>query len=177
MIDRDRWNARYRDGVSPARVNPDLIRYASLLKPGRVLDVAGGLGQNGAWLAALSTAFRVVNADVSDQALVRAPKEIACVVADAGALPFKPNSFDTILNLRFFDPRLTFSEWLTSGGTIFFETYATGDEKYRPDFNPAHRFDPAFLSQIFAGLEIIVQEESDNGSRVYVTIIARKTSP
>lgn len=174
MSDRTRWNEKYQNENAPDRVNERLIQYASLLKTGRVLDLAGGLGQNGAWLASFSDAFRVINADVSDKALARAPKEISHVLVDAGALPFAPNRFDTILNIRFFDPRVIFSEWLTDDGTIFFETFAQADAKYRPDFNPAHRFDVDTIPKFFSGLEILHQQETDDGHRVYVTLIARK---
>jgi len=172
--DRFRWNQKYRDEIDFAPVNPTLRRYAELLKRGRVLDLAGGMGQNGAWLASHSNAFRVVDADVSDEALARVPKEIASVVVDAGDLPFMRNVFDTILNIRFFDPRVSFSGLLTAGGTVFFETFSSADAKYRPNFNPAHRFELALLPKVFAGLEILVNHETDDGSRVYLTIIAQK---
>jgi hypothetical protein len=132
------------------------------------------LGQNGAWLATYSTAFHVVNADVSDKALELASPNISRVLVDAGALPFAKNCFDTLLNIRFFDPRVIFSEWLAPGGTVFFETFSTADAKYRPDFNPAHRFDRTRIPILFQGLEILVDQDTDDGSRVYVTVIARK---
>lgn len=174
MQDRTRWDKKYRDEIHDARVNANLMRYADLMKRGRVLDLAGGLGQNGAWLVSQSREFRVINADISEEGLSRAPKEIARVVADAAQLPFPNRSFDTILNIRFFDPRVNFSQQLTRGGTVFFETFTTTDQKYRPDFNPAFLFDPARIPEIFRGLEILEQHETDDGKRVYVTVIARK---
>lgn len=174
MLDRSRWNEKYRAEFQHGRVNPRLMEFAHLLKRGRVLDLAGGLGQNGARLAAQSTAFRVINADVSDEGLMRASKATAHVLVDVGALPFMQNSFDTILNIRFFDSRVIFSEWLTQGGTVFFETFTIADERYRPDFNPAHRFDRARIPEIFRDLEILYEREMDDGKRVYVTIIAQR---
>lgn len=174
MLDRHRWNKKYRADFQTARVNPNLIQFASLLKTGRVLDLAGGLGQNGAWLAAQSDAFRVIEADASDEALSHAPVEIARVAADAAALPFPKHCFDTILNIRFYDPRVIFSDWLAQGGTVFFETFTEADAKYRPDFNPAHRFHLADVPRIFQGLEILHQSETDSGRRVYVTIVAQR---
>lgn len=175
MSDRARWNEKYRDEIHHARVNANLMRYAHLLKRGRVLDLAGGLGQNGAWLATQSNEFRVINADISQEGLLRASNKIARVVVDAAQLPFPNHSFDTILNIRFFDPRVNFSQQLTRGGTIFFETFTTADQKYRPDFNPAFLFDLALLPEIFRGLEILEQRETDDGKRIYVTVIARRT--
>lgn len=175
MLDRARWNQKYQTETAPRRVNERLARYAHLLTAGRVLDLAGGVGQNGAWLATFSNAFwLVVNVDVSDEALAQASSNVARVLVDAGVLPFAKNCFDTILNIRFFDPRIVFSEWLAPGGTVFFETFTRADSKYRPDFNPAHRFDLALIPILFPHLDILVNYETDDGSRVYVTLIARK---
>lgn len=169
-----RWNKKYRDEIYHARVNANLMQYAHLLKRGRVLDLAGGLGQNSAWLASYSNTFRVINADLSEEGLRRAAQETARVVADAAQLPFPKNSFDTILNVRFYDARVRFSEWLMQGGTVFFETFTRADEKYRPDLNPAHRFDVKLIPHTFRNLKILHKQETDDGTRVYVTIIARK---
>ena len=46
MDDRTRWNERYRAGDGPTRVNARLQEYLYLLKRGRALDLAGGMGQN-----------------------------------------------------------------------------------------------------------------------------------
>lgn len=175
MSERERWNDRYRGENAPRRVNENLVRHAPLLKRGRLLDLAGGMGQNARWLIEQSPgAWRAVVTDISDEALASAPPEPSRVLADAAALPFPFAVFDTILCIRFFDARVHFCEWLTPRGTVFFETYSVGDEKYRPDFNPAHRFDPSSVTRIFGGLEILVYRESDDGQRVFATVIARK---
>lgn len=173
--DRSRWNERYRGENAPRSVNENLIRYAPLLKRGRVLDLAGGMGQNAQWLVNhASGEWRAVVTDISDEGVAHAPPTLPRVLADALALPFSPPTFDTILCVRFFDERVNFSEWLRAGGTVFFETYARGDEKYRPDFNPAHRFDPKAVTQVFHELEILVSQVTDDGTRVYATVVARK---
>lgn len=173
--DRTRWNDKYRGEHVPRSVNPRLKQLVHFLSPGRVLDLAGGMGQNARWLAEQSPRRQPVVADISDAALHQASPRIARVLCDASALPFAPHSFDTILCTRFFDARVHFSDWLARGGTVFFETFTTADEKYYPDFNPAHRFDLNTVSQIFADLEIIYLQETDDRHRVYVTIIARRT--
>ena len=172
--DRARWNEKYLRDPKQLEVSQSLVRYANLLKEGRVLDLAGGLGQNGIWLAKYSDTFRVINADLAEQGLLHASSDVARVAADALHLPFPPNSFDTILNFRFYQPRLHFADWLTDGGTVLFETFTTADAKYRPDFSPAHRFPLEQIPNVFQGLEILHQQENDNGHRVFVTILARK---
>jgi hypothetical protein len=170
--DRARWNDKYRGDHVPRSVNPRLQRLARLLKPGRVLDLAGGMGQNARWVSEQSTHWRVVIADISDTALHRASPHLARILCDASALPFAPHSFDTILCTRFFDARVHFAEWLARDGTVFFETFTTADAKYYPDFNPAHRFDLATVPRIFGDLEILHLQETDDGHRVFVTIVA-----
>jgi tellurite methyltransferase len=168
MDDRTRWNERYRAGEGPTRINPRLYKYLHLLKRGRALDLAGGIGQN----AALLKAWDVILVDISEQALARASGNR--VQADALALPFPPNAFDTIICTYFFEPRMNFCDLLTPGGTLFFETYTFADAKYRPEFNPAHRFNPTETSLTFKGLEILHFEETDDGARVFGTLIALK---
>lgn len=175
MIDRTRWNDRYRGENAPRRVNENLMRYAPLLKRGRVLDLAGGMGQNAQWFVDNAPGdWRAVLTDISDEGLAIAPPTLPRVLADATGLPFAPSLFDTILCVRFFDERVNFHEWLTPAGTVFFETYARGDEKYRAEFNPAHRFDAAAVSRVFHDLEIVVSQVTDDGTRVYATVVARK---
>jgi SAM-dependent methyltransferase len=168
MDDRTRWNERYLAGEGPTRVNARLQKYLNLLKHGRALDLAGGTGQN----AYLLADWDVVLADISEQALARGHGQR--VQADALALPFPPATFDTIVCTYFYDPRVNLAELLTPGGTLFFETYTLADIKYRPDFNPAHRFNPAAISSVFKGLEVMHWEETDDGARAFGTLLARK---
>ncbi len=176
MDERTRWNEKYRAGEGPTRPNARLQKYVHLLKrgraPGRALDLAGGIGQNAQILA--QAGWDVILVDISDQALARAPSKIPRVQADALALPFAPNTFDTIIVTYFFEPRIDFASLLAPGGTLFFETYTIADARCRPEFNPAHRFDPTQLDSLFKGLEILLFEQTDDGSRVFGTVIARK---
>ena len=166
--DRARWNERYRAGRGPTQPNARLQKYLPLLQPGLVLDLAGGVGAN----AQLFKHSTVILVDISDEALTRASG--LRMLADAGALPFAPNTFNTIVCTYFFDPSLDLAALLAPGGTLFFETYTLSDAKYRPDFNPAHRFNPAARAEVFRGLEVIFWAETDDGARAYGTLIGRK---
>jgi len=168
MIDRTRWNERYRAGEGPEKKNPRLEKYRGLLKRRRALDLAGGLGQN----AGLLQGWTVVNVDISDEALKRARG--LRVLADANALPFASESFDTIICTNFFEPNINYAALLTRGGTIFFETFTLADQKYRPDFNPGFLLDSAQVPMLFKDFETLVCEETDNGKRVFLTFVGRK---
>ncbi len=168
MNDRARWNERYRAGTGSPEPNARLKEYRHLLRSGVALDLAGGLGQN----ARLLTGWTVVLVDVSDEALERASG--LRVAAESPALPFPAGTFDTIICTLFLDPTVDFASLLKPRGTLFFETYTTADAKYRPDFPAHYRLEPSQISMLFAGLKPIVWKETDDGKRVYGTLIASK---
>src|SRR5437588_5762137 len=146
---RERWNEGYRAGHGPKEQNARLQKYLHLLRPGLVLDLAGGLGAND-HLLGRST---VILVDIADEALRRATG--VRVQADAGTLPFTAQSFDSVICTYFYDPSIDLAALLKPGGTLFFETYTLADAKYRPVFNPAHRFDPAKRAEVLRGLETL----------------------
>ncbi len=142
--------------------------YNKLLRQGIALDLAGGTGRN----ASLLVGSRTVVVDISDEALGQARGWR--VLADASALPFPEGTFDTILCTYFFDPSIDLAALLKIGGTLYFETYTTADAKYRPDFPPAYRLDPAVLSRVFRGIEMLAWQELDDGTRVVGTFVGVK---
>jgi hypothetical protein len=168
MDDRTRWNDRYRAGDGPDHKNARLEKYRGMLKRGRALDLAGGLGQN----AELLGNWTVVNVDISDEALKRAHG--LRVLADANALPFALELFDTIICTNFFEPKINYAALLTSGGTLFFETFTLADQKYRPGFNSTFLLDPAQIPMLFKDFETLVCQETDNSKRVFLTFVGRK---
>ena len=168
MSDRTRWNERYRAGQGPEKKNARLERYRDLLKRGLALDLAGGLGQNAGVLSCWTT----VNVDISDEALKRARG--LRVLADANALPFPSETFDTIICTKFFEPCIDYAALLKSNGTIFLETFTLADQKYRPEFNPDFLIDPAQIPTLFCEFETLICQETDNGKRVFVTFVGKK---
>lgn len=168
MDDRTRWNERYRSGTGPTSANPRLADRLHRLKPGRALDLGGGIGRN----ADLLRTWTVVLVDISEEALTRA--SVPRVQAAGMALPFGPATFDTIVNTYYFEPTLDLAYYLTPGGTLFFETYTLADYKYRPEFSHAPRLDLSRAPEVFRGMEILELTETDTGERVLATLIARK---
>lgn len=77
--DRIRWDAIYRADESRPYPAPDPLLFESVPEPdhdqARALDFAGGVGQNGLWLAERGYTVDIV--DVSRVALNRARKEMA----------------------------------------------------------------------------------------------------
>lgn len=170
--DRSRWNNRYGSGRGPRQANPRLRRLLPRLRRGRVLDVAGGVGAN----ARLFAPQRVVVTDISDEALSIACSvpSVTAVLADARALPFATGAFDTIVCAYYYEPAIDFAALLAPGGTLFFETYSKGDTRYRRAINPAYLFDPEKVGELCRGLEILLCTETDDGARVFATVLAIK---
>ena len=106
--DRQRWDAKHRDG--PATVDPPsafLVEHAHLLPGGRTLDLAAGSGRNAAFLARRGHA--VVAVDVSWQGLARVRQRepgITCIQMDLDAPAFRRGSVDAIVVVSFLDRRL-----------------------------------------------------------------------
>jgi tellurite methyltransferase len=75
--DREKWDARYREGAYAERRHPTalLAEWLPRLTPGRALDVACGAGRNALFLA--SGGYRVDAVDISRAALERARAEAA----------------------------------------------------------------------------------------------------
>jgi len=75
--ERDKWDARYRDGAYEGRTHPTalLATWAERLPRGRALDVACGAGRNSLYLAA--NGFAVTALDISSVALDRGRRAAA----------------------------------------------------------------------------------------------------
>ncbi|HTT76419.1 MAG TPA: class I SAM-dependent methyltransferase [Candidatus Binataceae bacterium] len=140
------WDERHRDGT-PGAPEPSLVELLPMLPRGRVLDIAAGLGRNAIALA--EAGMRVVAADYSAQAM-RALGRIATeggltiepVIADLeDGWPFRPASFDLVVNITFLDRALTpyLMDALKPDGMLFFDTFLIDQAE------SGHPRDPAFM--------------------------------
>lgn len=130
MSDRERWQKRHRS--APARaaashfIAEHVTRRASVGSPGRALDVACGAGRHVALLRSLG--FATVAMDHASHACRRVAAEVAgahAVVADATALPFRPQSFALVVQTLFLE-RAIFPDLMrliAPGGLLLIETF------------------------------------------------------
>lgn len=74
QTDRLKWEQRYQAGERARDGRPSalLARWSHLVRPGRALDVATGLGRNALFLA--SRGFQVDAVDISPTALAQAAR-------------------------------------------------------------------------------------------------------
>lgn len=105
--DRARWS-NWTDKFAAERVENILIKLVNGNDSTKILDVATGTGR--ASLALAREGGKVIGVDISEAMLEKAQQKVketglsnVCLgTANARALPFKDNSFDFIVSLRFF---------------------------------------------------------------------------
>ena len=191
--ERDKWDARYRNGAYEGRTHPTalLAEWLPLLKRGRALDVACGAGRNALYLAA--NGFDVVALDISRVGLERgrgAAAERGLTVdwlyADldedpAGALPAGP--FDLIVWVRYVHRTLMphLIARLGAGGTLVCEQHLRTDDPVAGPTSAEFRLAPGELRRSAQTLHIKHDYEGlvvdpDGRSVALVQLIGAKTA-
>lgn len=165
--EREKWDARYRDGAYERRTHPTalLAEWLPRLKRGRALDVACGAGRNALFLAA--NGFDVCAIDISAVALERGRRSAAdsgvhvtWLLADLDedlqrSLPSGP--FELIVWTRYVQRTLmeALVERLDEGGTLLCEQHlATTDEVAGPT-SPQFRLARGELAAMARDLRIL----------------------
>ncbi len=177
--DRQRWDAIYRQHKQGSFPEPDPFLFectppATGQGEQRALDLAGGLGQNGLWLASQGYVVDVV--DISRMALVRGRAEmvrrdlrnINFLLADLDDIDLKLNKYQLVCVFRFLQRDLfpQLRACIKPGGRIIYETFNSRYRSQRPDFNPDYLLNPGELSGYFADWKILHFTESDPVSRL-----------
>jgi SAM-dependent methyltransferase len=129
----------------------------------RALDLAGGLGQNGLWLAEQGYVVDII--DISRVALTRAQGEINrrgirranLLKADINTVEFKPNTY-TVLCVCFYLHRGLFSRLracVQSGGRVAYAAYNKRCQRINPTANPDTLLEVGELAGYFADWHIL----------------------
>lgn len=167
-FDRNKWNAKYSNpDFAPREPSAVLLSLAEYLpKQGKAIDVAGGAGRHGIWLA--QRGLDVTIADVSAVGLAQAEQRaselgvrVHAHCTDLRENPFPPGPWDLILSVRYLQRLLfkIFPQVLAPGGTLVViqptKTNLERHEKPPADF----LLDDGELPGLIQGLRIIHQEE------------------
>ena len=134
--DREKWDAKYASCPPPRMLVPDdwLIDQVAELAPGRVLELACGLGRNAVWLA--QQGWQVDAVDVSPIGLAiavqlarRANTHVNWIAADLDDFTPAEAAYDLVVIFRFLDrvrvPALV-DRALRAGGLLIYETFSRG---------------------------------------------------
>jgi len=193
--DRIRWDAIYRDLSHHPYPAPDplLFDYTPPLNPGpekRALDLAGGLGQNGLWLAAQGYTVDIM--EISRVALSRARREMAArnlrnvnlLQVDLDDLYMEDEQYDLISVFRYLnrDVIRKAAATVAIGGRMIYETFNINYLDIVPKFNTSFLVMPGELKTFFAGWRILHEADVSHISQVValrpeVLLSKRDTQP
>lgn len=177
--DRNRWDAYYRQRNQGAFPDPDPFLLeatppASGPAEQRALDLAGGVGQNGLWLA--SQGYTVDVIDISRMALIRGRAEmmnrglrnINFLQRDLDNVDLKLNRYHLVCVFRYLKRDLfpAIRACIQPGGRIIYETFNTNYLEIVPDFNRDFLLAPAELASYFADWKIIHHSHANHISRL-----------
>ncbi len=160
-----------------------LRSHLDVIPLGRALDIGMGEGRNAVFLA--KKGFEVEGVDLSEVALGKANRlardqgvRIRTILSDVARFPIRPDVYSVILNINFLDRRIlpSIRKGLRRGGVVVFEN-ATTDQLRNPggkDLRREYLLEPGELRRVFAGFEILVDQEVNDGKEAVARMIARK---
>jgi SAM-dependent methyltransferase len=143
-----------------------VARWAPLMSPGSVLDLACGSGRHARLLAGFKHAVTALDRDA--QALAAAAGQgIATVQHDleapGAAWPFAPGSFAGIVVTNYLHRPLfgDIAAALAPDGMLIYETFARGNEMFGKPSNPDFLLNPGELLELAArgGLRVLAYED------------------
>lgn len=180
--DREKWDKRY---LQEPRDLPDpddfLVQHTELLRSGRALDPACGLGANSIFVA--EHGYEVDAIDISPTAISRLREEaskrrlaIRCIVADLDNFPLAKGIYDLAVVFYFFSKPLIggIREALRHEGLLFYATYNFRHTSVKPTFNPAYLIPPDGLAAYFPDFDILAHETSAGDRGNVSRLICRK---
>ncbi len=191
--ERDKWDARYRDGAYEGRTHPTalLAEWLPRLPRGRALDVACGAGRNALYLAA--NGYAVTALDISQVALDRGRAAAAerglavewlCADLDENperALP--PGEFQLIVWVRYVHGTLMphLVSRLAADGVILCEQHFASGAPVAGPRSAEFRLPPGALRRSAQGLRVAHAYEGlavdpDGRSVALTQLIGRKTA-
>jgi tellurite methyltransferase len=177
--DRIHWDTIYRERSHLPYPTPDplLFDYTPPVDPDddrRALDLAGGLGQNGLWLAAQGYTVDIM--EISRVALRRARREMAArnlrnvnlLQADLEDILLEEEQYDLICIFRYLKKEMMplICAGTAVGGRVIYETYNINYLDVVPEFNTDFLAMPGQLTEFFPGWKIVHEAEVDYNSQI-----------
>lgn len=149
--------------------SPWFVRHAGLVAEGaRLLDVAAGTGRHARFFAARGAEVVAVDRDATALASLAGVPRVSTRVLDLEdeRWPLAGERFDAVIVSRYlhrprFDDLLALLE---PAGTLLYETFAAGNERYGRPSNPAFLLEPGeLLARVSAKLVVVAFEQGSTG--------------
>jgi SAM-dependent methyltransferase len=176
--DRVRWDRVYRADEARPYPAPDPLLFEAVPPPtsdtARALDFAGGVGQNGLWLAEHGYAVDIV--DVSRVALNRARSEMAIrnlrrvnllpldvdTLVDESSLPHE--GYEVVAVFRYLKRDLfpVLATAVKPGGRLIYETFNRRYLQVVPQFNLQFLLEDGELPTAFPNWQVLHYSEQDH---------------
>ena len=152
--------------VSLATASPWVRRFAHLVPPGEVLDLACGSGRHARLFAALGHPVLALDRDPQALAAAAGPGIVTLehdLEAEGAAWPFAPGRFAGIVVTNYLHRPLFahLAAALAPGGILVYETFARGNERFGKPSNPAFLLAPGELLDMARdhGLTVLAYED------------------
>lgn len=169
ISDGERWDARYRDIVTPVDITPPpiLLEEVSHVAVGyRALDVASGLGDSGLYLAERGASVTLVDVsavalEIAAQRALRAGLAVETVVADLANDPPPTGPWDVITCVHYLDRELLslLSEKLSERGRLIVAVATTTNLQRHQRPSECFLLDPGELPTLVPGLRVLLHTE------------------
>ena len=144
--------------------SPWIRRHAGLVAPGaRVLDLAAGTGRHARLFAARGASVVAIDRDAEALAALAGVDgvEVRCADLEGPAWPLTGETFDAVIVSRYlYRPRFDDVVGLVAPeGTLLYETFATGNDRFGRPSNPAFLLEPGELLERVRGRLVVVDFE------------------
>ena len=142
-----------------------VVRWATLVKHGPVLDVASGAGRHARFFAERNLA--VIAVDRQRQS-IPGVRFVQADLEDGSPWPFPGERFGAIVVTNYLHRPLLpmIAASLGPGGVLIYETFMIGNERYGKPANPSFLLRPGELLQSFAELTVLGFEQGTTASAV-----------
>ncbi len=155
--------------VEPTAPSSWIARFAPLVPPGRVLDVAAGRGRHSRLFLEHGHPVLAIDRDIAGlRALAgRAGFEARANDLEIGGDPLPAETFAAVVVANYLHrpllPALVAA--VAPGGWLLYETFAVGNERFGKPSNPDFLLKPGELIEAVAGrLEIVAYENIEESS-------------
>lgn len=158
--------------------SPWIVRHAGLVAPAaRVLDLAAGSGRHALVFAARGARVVAIDRDAAALAAIAGVDgiEARCADLETPVWPLAGETFDAVIVSRYLH-RPRFDDLLAlvaPAGTLLYETFAAGNERYGRPSNPAFLLEPGELLERVRGRLVVVAFEQGEAGHPPSAVVQR----